>query len=269
MKMTFDLDDEPVTVAGPTLQPTEPPISANPLFEEFTPAPAPDLEVTPAVLEASPEELEVPQPELEVTPEILEVSSAPTGSEAPPVAPLPSKLMDRPVTPTLASRYAGHAPVNEQVRQDWMAIIEQDPFSYEALLYRPTVAVPTAPDEDGIETPLFTEINNNQVELDYHDPVVVTVLDCPDQRESFQAVDADGDQDGLVDDFLIIRAATTGVSVGSIFEWNEEQMDGSTARRWWYVLRIYTLGTASVGSLYYCIPARNIEGSAEVVINAE
>jgi hypothetical protein len=40
-------------------------------------------------------------------------------------------------------------------------------------------------------------------------------------------------------------------------------MDGNTVRRWWYVLRIYTLGTASVGSLYYLIPARNIDGSAE------
>ncbi|HAT3959695.1 TPA: phage tail protein [Citrobacter freundii] len=94
-------------------------------------------------------------------------------------------------------------------------------------------------------------------------------MDCPDQRENFTAVDNDGDQDGLVDDFLIIRAATRNVSIGSIFEWNEEMMDGSTARRWWYVLRIYTLGTASVGSLYYCIPARNIEGSAPEVVDVQ
>lgn len=132
-----------------------------------------------------------------------------------------------------------------------------------------TVPVPTEPDEDGIETPLFTEINNNQVELDYLDPVIVTVMDCPDQRENFTAVDNDGDQDRLVDDFLIIRAATRNVSIGSIFEWNEEMMDGGTARRWWYVLRIYTLGTASVDSLYYCIPARNIEGSAPEVVNVQ
>lgn len=189
-------------------------------------------------------------------------------SPAPVVAPLPTGLHERPVTPTLKNRYAGHAAVNDQVREDWMKVIEQDPFSYEALLYRPTVPVPTEPDEDGIDTPLFTEINNNQTELDYLDPVVVTVLDCPDQREQFQAVDQDGDQDGLTDDFLIIRAATRGISIGSIFEWNEEGMDGNPVRRWWYVLRIYTLGTASVGSLYYLIPARNIEGSAEGVRNA-
>jgi hypothetical protein len=61
--------------------------------------------------------------------------------------------MKRPVTPTLKNRYAGHAAVNDQVREDWMKVIEQDPFSYEALLYRPTVPVPTEPDEDGIDTP--------------------------------------------------------------------------------------------------------------------
>ncbi|MCC8379078.1 phage tail protein [Xenorhabdus sp. PB30.3] len=75
-------------------------------------------------------------------------------------------------------------------------------------------------------------------------------------------MDADGDQDGSTDDFLVIRAATTGVSVGSIFEWNEELSDGQLARRFWYVLRIFTYGTASVGSLYYCIPARNFTQSA-------
>ncbi|WP_323869307.1 phage tail protein [Xenorhabdus szentirmaii] len=87
------------------------------------------------------------------------------------------------------------------------------------------------------------------------------MLDCPDERESFIAVDTDGDQDGGTDDFLVIRAATTGVSVGSIFEWNEELSDGRLARRFWYVLRILTYGTASVGSLYYCIPARNFSQS--------
>ncbi|HBM2815640.1 TPA: phage tail protein [Enterobacter hormaechei subsp. xiangfangensis] len=183
----------------------------------------------------------------------------------PTVAPLASKLADRPVTKTMRSRYDGHAPVNDQVRADWMKIIEQDPFNFEALLYRPKEPIPTEIDQDGIEVPLFTEINNNQQELDYEDPVTVTVIDCPDQRESFQVVDADGDQDGLTDDFLIIKAATTGVTMGSIFEWNEELMNGDVARRWWYVLRIYSYGTASVGSLYYCIPARNIQESAEEV----
>ncbi|CDL83608.1 hypothetical protein [Xenorhabdus szentirmaii] len=87
------------------------------------------------------------------------------------------------------------------------------------------------------------------------------MLDCPDEREAFTAVDADGDQDGGTDDFLVIRAAAIGVSVGAIFEWNEALSHGCLARRFWYVLRIFTYGTASVGSLYYCIPARNFSQS--------
>ncbi|HAV1601627.1 TPA: hypothetical protein JG832_002518 [Enterobacter hormaechei subsp. xiangfangensis] len=241
MKKPFDLDDEE-------------PQASWPVDAEAT-QPEPEIDAPEVLYDA---------------PELVEEDTPPPAPPAPAavVAPLPAGMTDRPVTATMKSRYNGHAPMNNQVREDWMKIIEQDPFSYEALLYRPTEPVPTAPDDDGIETPLFTEINNNQVELDYQDPVIVTVLDCPDQREQFQAVDQDGDQDGLADDFLIIRAATRGVSIGSIFEWNEEDMTGGTVRRWWYVLRIYTLGTASVGSLYYCIPARNMEGSAEVVQNA-
>lgn len=252
MRKPFDLDDEPDTTS--TSWPT-----VGELAQEAQTERNPSPGIAAALIDA--QELSADTVELvEAEPD--------TSSPSPVVAPLPTGLKERPVTATLKNRYAGHAAVNSQVREDWMKVIEQDPFAYEALLYRPTIPVATEPDEDGIETPQFTEINNNQVELDYLDPVVVTVLDCPDQREQFQAVDQDGDQDGLADDFLIIRAATRGISIGSIFEWNEEGMDGNPVRRWWYVLRIFTLGTASVGSLYYLIPARNIEGSAEVVQNA-
>jgi hypothetical protein len=177
-------------------------------------------------------------------------------------APLPRSILDREQNLDLKPRYKGHSPLNDLVRKDWVQMIEQDPDSFNALLYRPVDDVLTNVGEDGLETPLFTELNNNQKELTYSDPEVVTVLDCPDERESFVAVDSDGDQDGSTDDFLVIRAATTGVAIGSTFEWNEELLDGRLARRFWYVLRIYTYGTASVGSLYYCIPAKNFTQSA-------
>lgn len=272
MKMTFDLDDEPAKAPQPAPAAPAPNRPAMIIIPELG-SEAPALAPVPAheADQSSNHQATIKQTDDE--PDVIDFEAAPDVPPATPetatVAPLPTKLFDRPVTATMKTRYDGHTPVNEQVRDDWMKVIEQDPFSYEALLYRPTVAVPTEPDEDGIETPLFTEINNNQVELDYLDPVIVTVMDCPDQRENFTAVDNDGDQDGLVDDFLIIRAATRNVSIGSIFEWNEETMDGGTVRRWWYVLRIYTLGTASVGSLYYCIPARNIEGSAPEVVDVQ
>ncbi|WP_053067814.1 hypothetical protein [Xenorhabdus khoisanae] len=175
---------------------------------------------------------------------------------------LPQHLSTREPDLNLSPRYRGHTPLNDLVRQDWIKMIEEDPDSYDALLYRPRDDAPTKANDDGLEIPVFTEFNNHQRELSYTDPQKVKVLDCPDERESFTAVDSDGDQDGGIDDFLVIRAAATGVSIGSIFEWNEELSDGQLARRFWYVLRIFTYGTASVGSLYYCIPARNFSQSA-------
>ncbi|OKP01561.1 hypothetical protein [Xenorhabdus eapokensis] len=177
-------------------------------------------------------------------------------------AALPLHLSTREQDVNLKPRYKGHSPLNDLVRQDWIKVIEDDPDNYDALLYRPVDEVSAKTNEDGFERADFTEFNNHQRELAYTDPQKVTVLDCPDERESFSAIDADGDQDGGTDDFLVIRAATTGVSVGSIFEWNEALSDGQLARRFWYVLRIFTYGTASVGSLYYCIPARNFSQSA-------
>ncbi|MDC9590734.1 phage tail protein [Xenorhabdus sp. XENO-10] len=197
-----------------------------------------------------------------------DVQSSPTteilkeNQETPERAVLPQHLFARAQDLDLKPRFKGHSPLNDLVRQDWIKMVEEDSNSYDALLYRPVDDVPTKINDDGLEIPIFTEFNNNQQELSYTDPQRVIVLDCPDERESFNAVDSDGDQDGGSEDFLVIRAATTSVPIGSIFEWNEELSDKRLARRFWYVLRIFTYGTASVGSLYYCIPARNFNQSA-------
>lgn len=177
-------------------------------------------------------------------------------------APLPDTLAAREQSMALKPRYKGHAPFNNMVRRDWIKAIESDFSAFQALLYLPDMHdVGEVDDETGFEQPSFTELNNNQRHLSYEDaePVIVTVLDCPDERESFQVLDADSEQDGLTDDVLILRIAAEGVPVGSILEWNEEMASGNLARRWWYVHRIYGFGTQNVGSLYYCIPARNFD----------
>ncbi|WP_256849146.1 phage tail protein [Pantoea sp. Ft+CA_17] len=177
-------------------------------------------------------------------------------------APLPDTLAAREQSTALKPRYKGHASFNNMVRRDWIKAIESDYSAFQALLYLPDMRdVGEVDDETGFEQPSFTELNNNQRHLSYEDadPVIVTVLDCPDERESFQVLDADGEQDGLTDDVLILRIAAEGVPVGSILEWNEEMASGNLARRWWYVHRIYGFGTQNVGSLYYCIPARNFD----------
>lgn len=135
MKMTFDLDDEP----GQTPQPA-PVASHNPamiIIPELghdAPAPVPAPEDDQSSNHQTPVKQIADEPEnidFETVPDV-----PPATGDASPVAPLPSKLFDRPVTATMKTRYDGHKPVNEQVRDDWMKVIEQDPFSYEALLYR-------------------------------------------------------------------------------------------------------------------------------------
>lgn len=96
-----------------------------------------------------------------------------------------------------------------------MLIIESSPDAFQALLYRPDVGTyGVVSDETGEES--FTELDNNQRELTYQEPEIVYVLDNPDGRDSFHAIDADGEQDGLTDDVLILRIAANNVPVGSI-----------------------------------------------------
>lgn len=208
-----------------------------------------------------------------------------TGKEAPTVdsasPSVPTSIVMRPKT-LMKARFSGDAAVNDLMRRDWQRAIAEDPMAFDALLYVPSDASATESnpdDEDGDEnndSPAFTEINANQQTLTYSDPVLVAVLDCPDDRPSFTALDADGENDGGVDDVLILRIAPTldalnstdiddlhpiartYAPVGSIIEWNEALADGES-RCWWYVHRIFTYGTAAVGSLYYCIPARNFD----------
>ena len=159
------------------------------------------------------------------------------------------------------NRYAGHADFNNLVRTDWQRAIEDDPYAFDALVYLPELAEYTPLEQKHHEQPDYTEINNNQRELVYGLPEPVVMLDCPDERENFFTVDNDGDQDGYVDEYLVVRVAATGIPIGSVFEWMEETMDGSAKPRWWYVVKIFAYGTAAVGSLYFCVPARNFEGS--------
>ncbi|MCZ4061170.1 phage tail protein [Pantoea sp. LMR881] len=208
-----------------------------------------------------------------------------TTSEVTTQATLPADIASRPQT-AMKARYSGHALFNDLVRRDWQLAIAADPFAFDALLYVPTdsSATETDPDAGGDDhdEPAYTEINTNQKTLTYGDPVKVAVLDCPDERPEFSASDNDGDLDGGIDDVLILRIAPplevidansdeeadhpiirAFVPVGSILEWNEALADGSESRSWWYVHRIFTYGTASVGSLYYCIPARNYDAVME------
>lgn len=205
------------------------------------------------------EETFTPAPVEETVAELDHIDGGDDGLDA---ASLPPELAGRAQDTSLKPRFKGHAPLNMTVRKDWIRVIELDADNFDALLFRPDPEDVGEVDEDtGLEGPSFTEINNNQRDLRYLDPVMVKVLDCPDERDSFHAVDVDGEQDGLSEEIQLLRIAAEGVSVGSILTWNEEMASGKLAQRWWYVHRIFSFGTQHVGSLYYCIPARNLDST--------
>ncbi|MCV5480521.1 phage tail protein, partial [Escherichia coli] len=80
------------------------------------------------------------------------------------IAILPSSLAGREPTPQLKARYNGHKAFNDQIRADWMLIIESSPDAFQDLLYRPEVGTyGVVSDETGEES--FTELDNNQREL--------------------------------------------------------------------------------------------------------
>lgn len=175
------------------------------------------------------------------------------------------KPAHRPAAPAAKrrNRFAGHEPFNNLVRTDWMRAIDDDPYAFDGLVYLPSIAEVPAAARGDFEHAAFTEINNNQRELTYSDPHPIVLLDCPDERENFFALDVDSEQDGYVDEFQVLRIAATGIPIGSVIEWNEEQASGEALPRWWYVMKIFAYGTASVGSLYFCVPARNFEGKTK------
>ncbi|HBL7241998.1 TPA: phage tail protein [Serratia marcescens] len=248
------------------------PIEANPIPEAPTSAPEPEQQAYTDISDAA-GGIDDSGP-----------TAAAEGADLPSAATIPNSISTRPAQ-ALKSRYSGHAAFNDMVRRDWQRAIAADPFAFDALLFVPSDAEEVELDDEGQPLePSFTELNNNQKTLTYGDPVAVAVLDCPDERAGLNAMDNDGEQDGGVDDVLLLRiapqmeaidtgedengkphpAARAFVPVGSILEWNESLSEGTTVRCWWYVHRIFTYGTAAVGSLYYCIPARNFEGTPEV-----
>ncbi|UTM60426.1 hypothetical protein L4174_023875 (plasmid) [Photobacterium sp. CCB-ST2H9] len=159
-------------------------------------------------------------------------------------------------------RNQGHAKLNDHLRADWMKAIELSPDAFDALLF-----VPGDSDEitepDGYEPSLFDEIDNNQKTLSYLDPIPVTVVDCPDENDVFLMMQDGETQLGEGELPLTVRIAHPGIPEGSVLEWEDEVGANKTQRVWWYVHRATGIGTANIGTLYICIPARDPAGLPE------
>lgn len=173
---------------------------------------------------------------------------------------VPSAIASRPASTGLLNRFNHHAPVNNLLREDWFKAIQLNPDRFDALLFRAVSPSEVVIGDDGFEVTEAERIAPNQETLSYADPELVSVVDCPDEMADFYAMNDTDENAGVQDDALILRIGAHDISIGSILEWNEELASGDAIRRWWYVHRKFNYGTASVGTLYYCVPSRSYEG---------
>ncbi|HHA1396874.1 TPA: phage tail protein [Enterobacter hormaechei subsp. xiangfangensis] len=188
------------------------------------------------------------------------VESTSTGEDDDDANTVPDSITSRPANTGLRSRFDGNKVFNDLVRDDWMKAIKLNPDCFDALLYRALSPTDVVIGDDGYEVTQAEKIAPNQETLSYADPDIVAVVDCPSEMDDFYAMNDDDENAGIQDDALILRIAAHNITIGSILEWNEDLANGDTIRRWWYVHRKFNYGTASVGTLYYCVPSRSYEG---------
>ncbi|UKA12867.1 hypothetical protein [Photobacterium damselae] len=160
---------------------------------------------------------------------------------------------------TTVRRNQGHSALNDVIRADWIKAIELSQDRFDALLYVPKPPEEQTPQSSNYEAGIFEELDSNQDTLEYYLPVPVSVLDCPDETESFMTMNDTDENLGDSEMPLVLRIGHTPIQIGSILEWEEELSDGQVRRCWWYVHSAVGYGTANVGSLYVCIPAANFE----------
>ncbi|MGF1905283.1 hypothetical protein [Aliivibrio salmonicida] len=159
---------------------------------------------------------------------------------------------------SLKPRFNQNEVVNRILRKDWIKAIECNPDSYQALLYRPVDAEIEQIDT-GYEEALFNQLDENQKALDYADPIVVSVLDNPDDIQPVVTESGDSTTPSF-EQPMVLRIAAETVPIGSILEWEEVITPTKTKRVWWYVHSAISLGTTLAGVLYNVIPCRDFEG---------
>lgn len=164
--------------------------------------------------------------------------------------------------PAMRPRYHRDRKFNETTKAHWIKFIERSPYRFDAILYR-AKSLQAIESPEGYETPEFGVIDINQADPEYHDPEPVAVLDSPSDSEVFAAMDSQGENAVDADSVLVLQIAAENVPVGSALEWVEDTADGKGRRVWWYVHRIFNLGTTASIPLYYCIPCRTFSRVSE------
>lgn len=162
-----------------------------------------------------------------------------------------------PALPALRARNSGHKPLNDQIRTDWINLVERHPDSFGALLYLPGEEPETG---EEAEPALFGTVDRQREAISYAAPVIVTALEAQSDDPAFVGMWDDAEHLGAGEsDTLTLLLSCVAAPLGSIVEFMEELASGELRRAWWYVQRVDVVGSAAVGALHICIPCGDLE----------
>ena len=162
-----------------------------------------------------------------------------------------------PALPALRARNSGHKPLNDQIRTDWINLVERHPDSFGALLYLPGEEPETG---EEAEPALFGTVDRQREAISYGAPVIVTALEAQSDDPAFVGMWDDAEHLGAGEsDTLTLLLSCVAAPLGSIAEFMEELASGELRRAWWYVQRVDVVGSAAVGALHICIPCGDLE----------
>lgn len=162
----------------------------------------------------------------------------------------------------LKPRFNQHEILNNVVRNDWITAIESSPDSFQALLYMPTVLVHSDEDNAAYEEVLFNKLDTNQQAQEYADPIIVSLIDNPDDMRPIVTEDGTTSMNDY-EQPMSVRIGYHGVPVGAILEWEEVVTESTTRRCWWYVHSSVSIGTTLSAAVHNLIPCRDFEGATD------
>ncbi len=158
----------------------------------------------------------------------------------------------------LKPRFNDHEIVNKIMRNDWIVAIESNPDSFQALLYIPKESVAVI-EASEYEEAQFNQVDINQQVLEYEMPVIVSVLDNPDEQPAL-VLESGAEAVNNFEQPMALRIGRHDIPVGAVLEWEEVATETTTRRCWWYVHSGVALGTTLAAVIHNVIPCRDFEG---------
>lgn len=150
----------------------------------------------------------------------------------------------------------GHDPYTNRVRKDWEALIKLHPSNFDAIL-RKTIPIEIAGGDSGA---LFGNLNERIEDVQYQDPVIVSVVESTSDDELFITSFDGGESMGYGETgVMVLLISDFDVPEGSSVEFLVSLANGEEELQRWYVHRSAAVGSPAIGVIHYCIPFGDVE----------